>query len=404
MTTSASTTRLVARALADLHAVHDRTGAVQWFDDDRALLDAAAVDAAGPAIPTSPLRGLPITVKDWIDVAGFPCAGGSPTHLDRRPDVDATAVARLRAAGAVVCAKTSPWNSINPNATTLRHPLDPDRWPGGSSSGDAIVTASGAVPLGVGSDSGGSVRLPAAWCGVYGYKPTTGLIPATGHFPRVGSWSDGRTTIGFLTPELSLVEAALRATSGPDGIDGGVPPVAIPARPESLAGRRVAVLPADPGFPASSSVNAAVADAAEQLIAAGMVRTDWPWPWLADSLDITARYWRRTALTGTDAAHQLWDWDRFRRRFLTTAVDILVSPAVADVAPLRSSIADRTRPDGLPIHADDFIFTLPASLTGSPAISVPVGPDAATGLPLAVQLIGRPWEDHVVIAAATALA
>ncbi len=85
--------------------MHERTGAVQWFADDRALADAAAVDAAGGAFPPGPLRGLPITVKDWIDVEGFPCAGGSARHLDRRPAEDATVVARLRGAGAVVCAR-----------------------------------------------------------------------------------------------------------------------------------------------------------------------------------------------------------------------------------------------------------------------------------------------------------
>lgn len=377
---------------------------MQWFDDDRALADAAAVDAGGDAIPPGPLRGLPITVKDWIDVEGFPCAGGSPHHDDRRPGEDATVVARLRAAGAVVCAKTSPWNSVTPTETTVRHPLDPDRWPGGSSSGDAIVTAAGAVPLGVGSDSGGSVRLPAAWCGVFGLKPSTGLLPGTGHFPRVGAWSDGRTTIGFLSPDLDLVDAALRATAGPDGLDAGAPPVTLSERRESLAGLRVALLPGDPAFPTTSAVTGTVAESFDRIVAAGATPVEWSWPWLADSLSITARYWGRTLLTGAEVSQQLWDWDRFRRRYLATGVDLLVGPAVADVAPLLADVARRARTDRLPVHTDDFVFTLPASLTGSPAISVPAGTDAATGMPLAVQLIGRPWSDSVVLAAAAVAA
>lgn len=377
---------------------------MQWFDDDRALADAARVDAAGDRIPSGPLRGLPITVKDWIDVEGFPCAGGSPHHVDRRPEEDATVVARLRASGAVVCAKTSPWNSVTPTETTVRHPDDPERWPGGSSSGDAIVTAAGAVALGVGSDSGGSVRLPAAWCGVFGVKPTTGLLPATGHFPRVGAWSDGRTTIGFLSPDLALVETALRTTAGPDGLDAGAPPVPLPARPESLAGLRLGVLPADPDWPTSPAMADAVTDAAGRLAAAGMTHVEWSWSWLGESLDVTARYWGRTRLTGAEVSQQLWDWDRFRRRYLATGVDILVSPTVADVAPLRSNVERRARADGMPVHTDDFVFTLPASLTGSPAISVPAGHDPATGLPLAVQLVGRPWTDPVVLAAAAVVA
>jgi amidase len=304
----------------------------------------------------------------------------------------------------VVCAKTSPWNSETPTATTVQHPLDPGRWPGGSSSGDAVVTAAGAVRLGVGSDSGGSVRVPAAWCGVFGLKPTTGRVPGTGHFPRVGARSDGRTTIGFLSPDLALIETALAAVAGPDGIDGGVPPVPVRARPESVAGLRVAVLPADPAFATAPAITAAVADAADRLVGAGMIRTEWSWPWLAASLDVTARSWRRTMLTGAEVAQQLWDWDRFRRRSLAVDVDILVSPVVADVAPLRSAVERRARPDGLPIHTDDFVFALPASLTGSPAISVPAGTDTATGMPLAVQLIGRPWDDALVLAAAAVVA
>lgn len=377
---------------------------MQWFDDGRALADAATIDTAGDAIPNGPLRGLPITVKDWIDVEGFPCAGGSPRHVDRRPHEDATVVARLRATGAVMCAKTSPWNRVRLSETAVCHPVDPQRWPGGSSSGDAIVTAAGAVALGVGSDSGGSVRLPAAWCGVYGLKPTTGLLPSTGHFPRVGAWSDGRTTIGFLSPDLALIDAALRATAGPDGLDAGVPPVTPTARLHSFAGLRVAALPPDPAFPTTRAVATAVTESVDRLVAAGMTRVGWSWPWISESLDITGRYWRRALLSGAEASQQLWDWDRFRRRHLTTGVDILVSPTVADIAPLRSDVAHRTRVDGLPVHTDDFVFTLPASLTGSPAISVPFGADDATGMPLAVQLTGRPWADPVVLAAAAVLA
>src|SRR4029079_1259144 len=102
----------------------------------------------------------------------------------------------------------------------VRHRLDADRVPAGSSSGDAVATAAGAVPLGVGSDSGGSVRLPAAWCGVHGLKPTIGRVPGTGHFPRIGDRSDGRTTIGFLGSDPAMIEAALAACTGPDGADG----------------------------------------------------------------------------------------------------------------------------------------------------------------------------------------
>jgi amidase len=390
-------------ALASLHTLDARTHAVEWFEDDRVRADASRLDAA--PVDAGPLHGVPVTVKDWIDVEGFPCAGGAAAHRDRRPTDDATVVARLRAAGAVVVAKTKPWDGWDPDGPPVAHPVDGTRVPGGSSSGDAVVTAAGAVPLGVGSDAGGSVRLPAAWCGVFGLRPTTGRLPGTGHFPRFGDRSDGRSTIGFLSADLSLVAHALAATAGPDGLDGAVPPVplAVPATVD-LAGLRVALLPPDPEWPVTDAVAGACERAVGMLVDAGMTRVEWTWPWLDESRAVTLGYWQRTVRSGADASRQLWDWDRFRRRYLATAagVDVLVSPVAADVAPLRAAIDARLGADGHVDLSEDFVFTLPASLTGSPALSVPMGVDAA-GLPLAVQLIARPWDDARLLAVAGAL-
>lgn len=389
-----SAVEVAGRHLAALREVHSRTNAVAWFDDDRALADAAALDeqfVRSGAV--GPLHGLPITVKDWIDVAGFPCAGGSADHRDRRPSRDATVVARLRRAGAVVLCKTAVWGGES-EGDRVRHPVDPGRSAGGSSTGEAVVVAAGASPLGIGSDSGGSVRLPAAWCGVYGFKPTAGRVPTTGHFPRVGALSDGRTQIGPLSRDLDLLELVLSVTAGSDGVDAGVAPV--PLRPVTdavVAGARFAVVVDDGPWAPQRAIADAVADAAARLTAAGLVQVAWTGPWLADALDITRRYWARADLTGAEAERQLEDWDRFRSRCLraTADVDLLVTPASPIVAPVHRRI------DG-----DDFVYTLPASLTGAPALSVPMGVDD-DGLPLAVQIVGRPWEDHRVLAAARLL-
>jgi amidase len=380
----------IGARLVALHALDARTHAVQWFDDERVLADAQRLDdATGPA---GPLHGLPITVKDWIDVEGFPCSGTSESLHDRRPTDDATVVARLRAAGAVVLAKTKAWDGTS-GGPPVAHPVDPDRVPGGSSSGEGVVTAAAVSRLGVGSDSGGSVRLPAAWCGVYGLKPTAGLVPTTGHFPRVGPASDGRTQMGLLSAELPTIEAALAVVAGPDGRDAGVAPVGF-ERDAEVRPRRFAVLPPDPARPVDAPIADAVARAATRLADAGVEERPWAWSWLAEALDVTQRYWDRVALSGLEVAQQLWDWDRFRRRFLmhTDGVDVLLSPVAATVAPRRRAV-------GTP----DFVFTLPASLTGSPALSVPAGHDD-DGLPLAVQVIGRPWEDATVLATAKLLA
>jgi amidase len=388
-----SATEVVTAHLAELRAVHERTGAVAAFGDERALADARRLDQVFAASgATGPLHGLPVTVKDWIDVEGFPCAGDR-AQTDRWPACDATAVARLRLAGAVVLAKTHAWRPDSAERR-VRHPADPDRTPGGSSTGEGVVVAAGGSVLGLGSDSGGSIRLPAAWCGVFGLKPTAGRVPGTGHFPRIGALSDGRTQIGPLARDVADLERVLAVIAGPDWRDAGVPPVPLlPAGATGLGGATFAVLGGEePWWPEASQ--AAVLDrAAAALSAAGLTRTGWQLPWLAEALDITTRYWTRSELSGEQADRQLWDWDRFRRRYLQAAetIDFLLMPACLEPAPLHRAIT-----------GEAFIFTLPASLTGSPAVAIPAGTDAR-GLPLAVQLVGRPWEDHRVLAAARLL-
>jgi amidase len=390
-----SVSEVVSAHLAALRQVHAQTNAVAFFADDRALADAARLDRAfATGGVAGPLHGLPVTVKDWIDVEGFPCAGDTG-EVQRRPRRDATVVARLRAAGAVVLAKTQAWGPhVEPGR--VRHPADPARAAGGSSTGEAVVVAAGASPLGFGSDSGGSVRLPAAWCGTCGFKPTAGRVPTTGHFPRAGALSDGRTQIGPLARRVADLERVLPIIAGPDWRDAGVAPVPfLPASEAQLGGARFAVVTSEAGWAPAGPLAAAVEQAAAVLEGTGLVRTSWTAPWLAEALDITRRYWARIRyeLSGEETERLLADWDSFRQRYLTAAehTDLLLTPTTQDTAPLHRRVT-----------GDDFVFTLPASLTGSPAVTVPAGRDPS-GLPIGVQLVGRPWEDHRVLAAARLL-
>jgi Asp-tRNA(Asn)/Glu-tRNA(Gln) amidotransferase A subunit family amidase len=184
----------VAAALARLEALEPRIGSVAAVDPRRSLADAAVADARLRAGAGRLLEGVPITVKDWIDVEGWPVTGSIPEHRDRRPERDATAVARLRAAGAVVVA-VSRALADSPVHGPTRNPHDSSRAPGGSSSGAAALVAAGATALALASDSGGSIRLPAAWYGVAGLKPTFGRVPLTGHFPAsASSWTAARSS------------------------------------------------------------------------------------------------------------------------------------------------------------------------------------------------------------------
>lgn len=348
--------------------------------DDAAVLAEAAVASHGP------LRGEAITVKDWIDVAGFRCSGGELSLSDRRPPQDASAVARLRAAGAVVVAKTCVHVESERFGRVL-NPHDRSRSPGGSSSGDAAAVGGGAVRLGIGSDSGGSVRVPAAWCGVVGMKPSAGVVPLTGHFPRLGERSDGRTVIGALATSTRMAWLAVRTMAGPDGIDGGVAPVTVgDPGSVSVSSLRVAI-----GSPGGRDVCPAVASAlarvASMLQEAGTSLVGPPPDWLDEGRRITEAYWARSERTGAQIEQDLFDWDRFRRRVLldTAGIDVIITPTVADMAPLHREM-----------RTEDYLFCLPASLTGAPAITVPVGPGA-------VQVVARRWQDHVATAVALAI-
>jgi amidase len=373
-----------------LAGVHERCNCVAAWND-AALEEANALDEKyARAGPVGPLHGVPVTVKDWIDVTGMPCTGGAVEHRDRRPKHDATAAARLRAAGAIVVAKTTVGPEL-PVFGRVRHPTDPERSPGGSSSGEAVAVAAGASPLGLGSDSGGSIRLPAAWCGAAGHKPTAGRVPVTGHFPAVGARHDGRTQIGPIARTVDDLRLALALIAGPDGLDPSIPPVdpLLPAA-RDLSRLRVAVITSEAGFEPEAAIRSAVAASGAALEAAGAAIVDSPGPWLADARDITERYWHRANLTGADADQQLSDWDRFARRCLRDLrdIDITVLPATSAVAPPHRQLT-----------GDDYAWTLPASLSGGPAVALPFGVDHS-GLPVAVQLLGRPWTDSTVLAAA----
>ena len=387
----------VRQALARLDEV-GHLGAVVDRDDDASLAAAAALEQTGRTGQTGQAAawmGRAVTVKDWIDVTGLVCEGENAERTGRRPERDATVVARLRGAGAIVIAKTQP-GADHPIHGRCAHPLDEQRSPGGSSSGEAALIGAGASSLGLGSDSGGSIRLPAAWCGVFGFKPSNGLVPTTGHFPRVGGRHDGRTVIGPLARSSADLFETIRLIAGPDGVDPDCIPVPV-GDPASVSfdGLRVAVVDGGAAWRPAPSTADAVQRAAAALEAIGAAVLDAPAPVdLDESLDITSRYWNRWSLSGSDADRQLRDWDRFSGRCTrgSSAFDVVLGPTVADVAPLVR-----------PVTGTDYVFTLPWSLTGWPAVSIPAGTDEETGMPLAVQVAAPRWNDHVVLAVASLL-
>ena len=398
---------LLTAQLARLTAVDAIVHAVVHLDEPGARRAARAADAARAAgRPLGPLHGVPITVKDWLDVAGLPCSGGDRAHVGRVPRDDATAVARLRAAGALVVGKTNPGERTDAFGATL-NPHDPSRTPTGSSSGEAALVAAGGSALGLGSDSGGSLRQPAHACGCVTLRPTTGRVPLSGHFPVITPMLDPRTVVGPIARRVEDLVLALAILEGPDQVDPSVVPM--PWRPPAevdVRGLRVAWWDAQPDCDPTPATRRTVAAAAGWLAAAGAtVVADRP-----DGLEhvdpLTRRYWSlpesddaetwvpggSTELDGNAVQRFRFEWDAFRRRMarFMGPYDAVLTPAAARPAVAHGEPSGSIAP------------TLTFSLTGQPAAVVPCGRDD-DGMPIGVQVAARVGRDDVALALAAAL-
>jgi amidase len=404
-----SCAEIVEAHLRRMEAENPRLHAIVQLDADGARAAAAATDAAiarGDDLP--PLAGVPFTVKDWIEVEGLVCAAGFEERREYVPKHTATVVQRMRDAGAILLGKTKCGSGADvyprPN-----NPHDPARTPGGSSSGDAVAVAAGMTAIGIGSDSGGSLRLPAAWCGVATIKPTNGRVPSTGHFPRIIALTDPRTTIGPMARSAADLFAALRAIAGPDGRDASVVPVPLgdPARVD-LRGMRAATYAWMDGVETTPGTVDAVRVACDALRDAGVEVVEQRPPRIDEARRITEDYWARhesmslsewrpprehRLKTPEDVERHLFEWDRFRRMFtgFMDVYDLIVCPATPWPAPPHGAEA-----------IDDYQYTLPYSLTGQPVAVVRCG-TSPEGLPLGVQLAARAWRDDVALAAAIAI-
>jgi amidase len=435
-----SARELVEHYLKRIFECDARLNAVVGLDPELSLAQADEADHARRAGTIAPLLGLPVTVKDSIDVVGLPCTGGSLARKDFRPERDATVVSRLRDAGAVVLAKTnvpeysSAYETDNCVHGRTNHPLDPARTPGGSSGGEAALAAADATPLGIGTDGGGSLRVPGHYCGVIGLRPTVGRVPDTGTWPRTRA--SGYSDLFCVGPIARFAEDAalvLPVISGPDWID----PYAVPAplgdpRKVAVKGLRVGVFADDPRLSVTCGTLAALARAARVLSDAGADVTEISAPWDEDP---TALFFDcvaadggaqvRADLAAAEGEHHPFmaglleavssrrltaaDWFAITNRVqalrqnvrgLTSHLDVLLCPVVAGPAPRHGE-----PPGGLPpetygeYRAFDYVHLM--ALGGLPAASVPVGRE--DGLPIGVQVAAAPYREDLVLAVAAAL-
>ena len=222
-----------------------------------------------------------MTVKEALNVAGLPTSWGLPIGRDFRPDEDAVAVARLKAAGAVILGKTNvapalaDWQSDNPVYGRTNNPFDPARTPGGSSGGSAAALAAGFTPLELGTDIGGSIRVPAHFCGVYGHKPSAGIVPHRGlapphAMPSRFDLTSGLAVIGPMARTAADLALALDLLAGPDDVEATAYRFALPpARHEALGAYRILILDTHPLLLTAGEVRGSLDVLERRLSAAG---------------------------------------------------------------------------------------------------------------------------------------
>jgi len=343
-----------------------------------------------------PLHGVPFTAKDIFDTAGVATTAGLRKLKDNVPDRDATVIARMKSAGAILIGKSNcppggtGGESWNPLHGGTRNPYDLTRSPGASSSGEAAIIAAAGSPIGIGSDSGGSIRLPAHFCGIAALKPTTGWIPSTGAYGLVGGLMDPRSQVGPMARFVNDLALVLPILCGPDGIDSNVIPMPPRRRRPKLNGLKVAWYTDDGISPPTKATVAAVQAAVKALGDAGCRTTEDRPLSLEEARDVARGYWEKVRMTHESLIRE---WDHFRTTLLgyMQRYDLVVTPVAADAAPLYRA--------KIPMD-DQYSYTVPYSLGGNPAVVVRAG-TSPEGLPIGVQVVARNWRDYAALAAAS---
>jgi aspartyl-tRNA(Asn)/glutamyl-tRNA(Gln) amidotransferase subunit A len=433
-----------SRALSPVEIVKSTLAAIEKDRASNAWVHVAAEESLAAAKtsearwvrgePMGPLDGIPIGVKDLAAVAGQPFRRGSRSlPATNIATEDAPVAARLREAGAILIGKTStPDSGCKLDTTSLvhgitRNPHNSALTPGGSSGGTAAALALNHVAIAIGSDGGGSIRVPAAYCGVYGLKPSAGRIPGLlGPF-----WPHSVT--GPMSRTVLDTALAWNIVTKPDARD----PYALPHQTigwvaeaqRGVAGLRVAVAPAFNGIGATPDITAALMQAAGALAGAGAIVTQAEPVWPGNPLDIFMVFWRcmyaqavammppeQAALVDPVIQHLVAGAASVSRAEFQNAIqqrdmlalamaqfhqkyDLLLCP----VMPCQPWEAGRATP--APLAEDDWSwcpFTYPFNLTRQPAASVPMGKDA-NGMPLAVQIVGPACRDDLVLRASFTL-
>ena len=430
---------IVDAHLRRIESLQLQLNAIVHLDADAARAQARAAElAVSRNQPHGPLHGVPVTVKSCIDVAGWRCPAGSLLRKDYVPSADAPVVERLKAAGAILLGNTNTpeflmaYESNNLLSGKTSNPWNLAYSSGGSSGGEAAAIAAGCSMGGVGSDGGGSIRVPAHFCGICGLKPTPGRVPATGHFPSGAGAFGWIGVVGPMARTVADVRTLFEVMAGPDAGDAHAAPIPFRSYTEKeLRGRRIGILGSAALGNATRETSAAVERAARLLSDRGFFIE----PFELSGLDRALELWwfffghviahlldtrlagRESQLSPTlreylsnaaspepiklDSFLQACaERDLLREKILRQMdrVPILLS-AVSSAPAFRHGEGNYNAGTG---YRDTMRFSQWLNLTGFPGATVPISL-SNEGLPIGVQIIGRPFEDELVLAVAESL-
>ena len=446
-----SAAELLQLHLERIEQFNPTLNAIVTPDYDHARTVAEKTDSDRISGVDAPLLGLPLTIKDCIDVAGLPGTAGVEAFANRVPESDSRLAARVREAGGVIMGKTNippyaaDWQSSNPVFGRTNNPWDLGRTPGGSTGGGAAAVAAGLTPLEFGSDIGGSIRVPAAFCGIYGHKPSETALARSGHFPGSPIPNPAATMAvqGPLARTAEDLALGLDVVSGPDvGEDVAWRLEIPPPRHTRLSDFRVAVMPPIEWLPVDDEILAAQERLVETLVESGAsVKETQPAAFAdlrghhrvyssilglvtssgsAEERRHLARNMRATGdefqvamasgieATGFEFIGWLQERERFRASYREFFADwdVLIAPITIVPAfphtdapwPLRTvDVNGSAVPYGL-----QTVYPAVATLCGQPATAFPVGL-TRSGLPIGLQAVGPYLEDHTPIRFASLL-
>ncbi|MBD2536044.1 amidase [Nostoc flagelliforme FACHB-838] len=443
---------------------HNSTiNAICTLDEENACARAKQADEAlNRGENWGALHGVPITVKDLLETAGLRTTAGSKSLKNYTPQQDATAVSRLRSAGAILLGKTNVgdlaggYQGLNDVFLRVNNPWRLERTPGGTSSGSAAAIAAGLSPLDLCSDFGGSIRQPAHFCGIYGFKPTDRRIPTTGHIPEAPGkprCMRQMLTIGGLARSIQDLVICFQIIAGTDAAQSDIPPVPLDQPAEQLLQtRRIAWIDEWSLYPVAAEIKSAMQSVATKLIEAGMTLEKWtpnfnfPLAWqtyyklaaynLIHAQSLTASDVRkhlaflfRDSIQGDRAFRKLGNLASIglpislnptlkgyfetltERDRLMAQMDRELAQWDAWLCPVAMTTAFLHCARGAAIQVDNCsvpysmasgAYVVPFNVTGHPAVVIPIG-QTQNGLPIGMQIVGQRWREMELFAIAQEL-